>query len=63
MTVLNKADVLAVISDMIFKSHLKMDNANLVTPETKSKNEGYIEALYQVESLINNFESENKEKL
>lgn len=51
---MDKEQLLKKIIGMIDQQHNKMDGVSL-TPELKAKSEGYIEALYQVESLIINW--------
>lgn len=58
MSTLDKGTILSMISELIFKHHGKIDAAGIITEEVKCKAEGYIEALYQVESLINNMSTE-----
>lgn len=51
---INKDDLLAKIFDLIAAQHDKMDGVTKAA-DLKAKSEGYIEALYQVESLIINW--------
>jgi len=51
---MDKDKLLAKLLEMIETQHHKMDGVT-VSPELKAKSEGFIEALYQVESLIINW--------
>ena len=51
---MDKEKVLAKIRYLIAQQHNKMDGV-ITSPDLRSKSEGYIEALYQVESLIINW--------
>lgn len=51
---MDKDKLLVKLLDMIEAQHHKMDGVT-VSPELKAKSEGFIEALYQVESLIINW--------
>ena len=53
---IDKRILLERISEMIFDRHQKIDDAGIITDKVKAKSEGFIEALYQVENMINNFE-------
>jgi hypothetical protein len=52
---INKSQLLSKIIEMIDKQNTRMDNAGTITPETKFKSDGHLEALYQVENLILNW--------
>jgi hypothetical protein len=57
---MDKEQFLSKVLSMIALQHDKMDGTTL-SPELKAKSEGFIEALYQVESLIINWgENDNK---
>ena len=43
------------VRELMAQHHEKMDSANLLSPEIKSRSEGYLEALYQVESVLISF--------
>lgn len=51
---INKDELLSKIFDLIAVQHDKMDGVTKAD-HLKAKSEGYIEALYQVESLIINW--------
>jgi len=51
---MDKEQVLIKLLEMIDTQHHKMDGVT-TSPELKAKSEGYIEALYHVESLIINW--------
>jgi len=51
---MDKEQLLSKVLAMIAVQHDKMDGTTL-SPELKAKSEGFIEALYQVESLIINW--------
>lgn len=51
---IEKDKLLAKIIELIDMQHDKMDGVT-TSPDLKAKSEGYIEALYQVESLIINW--------
>jgi hypothetical protein len=53
---MDKEQLLGKLLDMIAVQHNKMDGVT-TSPELKAKSEGYLEALYQVESLVINWES------
>lgn len=55
--VINKSQLLTMLGQLINAKNERIDNAGTVTQEVKSKAEGYIEALYQVENLIINLNS------
>ena len=54
---MDKDLLLSKILELIDQQHDKMDGVT-TAPEMKAKAEGYIEALYQVESLIINWGSD-----
>lgn len=56
---MDKGQLLAKIREMIEQQHDKMDGVT-VCPDFKVKSEGYIEALYQIESLIINWDLGNE---
>lgn len=51
---IDKDKLLAKIIELIDMQHDKMDGVT-TSPDLKAKSEGYIEALYQVESLVINW--------
>ena len=51
---IDKEQLLIKLVELISMQHDKMDGVT-TSPELKAKSEGYIEALYQVESLIINW--------
>jgi len=52
---IDKEQLLSKLMDLIAQQHDKMDGVT-VSPDLKAKSEGYIEALYQVESIVINWE-------
>lgn len=54
---IDKDKLLAKIIELIDMQHDKMDGVT-ASPDLKAKSEGYIEALYQVESLVINWGKE-----
>lgn len=57
---MDKEQVLVKLLDMIAIQHDKMDGVT-TSPELKAKSEGYIEALYQVESMIINWDKDDNQ--
>ena len=51
---MDKEQLLVKLLGMISEQHDKMDGVT-VSPDVKAKSQGYLEALYQVESLIINW--------
>lgn len=51
---MDKDKLLVKLLEMIGEQHDRMDGVTL-SPELKAKAEGYLEGLYQVESLIINW--------
>ena len=56
---IDKKELLEHIAEMIADNHNKIE-ARMVTKETVHRLEGYLEALYQVESLILNWGNDNE---
>lgn len=52
--VIDKNELLSAINNLIDAKNTRIDNAGNVTADMKSKHEGYIEALYQIENMIIN---------
>ena len=51
---IDKKELHLKVLELIEQQHKKMDGVT-VSPDLKAKSEGFIEALYQVESLIVNW--------
>lgn len=51
---LDKQSILERVRQLMDQHHQKMDSASNVSNEIKSRSEGYLEALYQVENVILN---------
>jgi hypothetical protein len=51
---IDKTELLNKVLEMIDQQHTRMDGI-IISPELKAKSEGFIEALYQIESLVINF--------
>ena len=49
-----RKEIVDRIRELMDDQHEKMDKAKFVTPEAKSRSEGYLEALYQVENVLIN---------
>jgi hypothetical protein len=52
---ISKELLLAKLSEMIFDKHSKIDDASVLTDESRAFAQGYIEALYQVERMVINW--------
>lgn len=50
----DKQSPLERVRELMSQHHEKIDSAN-VSPEMKSRSEGYLEALYQVENVLINY--------
>lgn len=57
---ISKSRLLGRIVEMMERQHGKIDSAGTLTQATKDKSDGHLEALYQVENLILNWDDENE---
>lgn len=53
--VIDKKLLLTMIGQLINSKNERIDNAGTITHDVKVKADGYIEALYQVENMVINF--------
>lgn len=56
MNNINKSQLLGRIIEMVDRQHSKIDAASgTITPGAKERGDGFLEALYQIESLVLNW--------
>lgn len=56
--IIDKSQLLGRILEMMDRQHGKIDAAGTVSQAVKDKGDGFLEALYQVEKLVLNWDME-----